>query len=121
MLHQGTEKNMLYRCNLETFQGNEVVNIVIYGYKICSNFLWNATVWYYLFMHELFISKSKFHGYGILHDVFFFFSKEGLKDTDTVLFLTTVFPYILLALHIISPYLQLCNRLILFHEVILSS
>ena len=111
---------MLYCCNLEMFQGNEVVNIDIYGYIIFSNFLWNATVWYYLFMHELFISKSKFHGYGILHDVFVF-SKEGLKDTDAVLFLTTVFPYILLALNIISSYLQLCTRLILFHEVILSS
>ena len=53
--------------------------------------------------------------------MFFFFSKEELKDTDPVLVLTTVFWYILLALHIISSYLPLCARLILFHEVILSS
>ena len=46
LLHEGIEKNLLCRCNLETFLGNKVVITDMYVYMICRNFLWNATVWY---------------------------------------------------------------------------
>ena len=74
LLHEGIEKNLLCRCNLETFLGNKVITDM-YVYMICRNFLWNATMWY-------FISEPKFQVlHGILHDVF---SKEELKDTGIV-------------------------------------
>ena len=45
LLHEGIEKNLPCRCNLETFLGNKVITDM-YIYMICRNFLWNATVWY---------------------------------------------------------------------------
>ena len=49
LLHEGIKKNLLCRCNLETFLGNKVVITDM----ICRNFPWNATVWYYSFMSFL--------------------------------------------------------------------
>ena len=53
LLHEGIEKNMPCRCNLETFLGNKVVITDRYVYMICRNFLWNVTVRYYSFMSFL--------------------------------------------------------------------
>ena len=53
LLYEGTVKNLLSWCNLETFLGNKIVIIDMYVYMICRNFLWNTTVWYYLFMSFL--------------------------------------------------------------------
>ena len=48
-----TEENLLCWCNLETFLGNKIVIIYIFVYMTLRNFLWNATMWYYLFMSFL--------------------------------------------------------------------
>ena len=53
LLHEAIEKNLLCRCNLETFLGNKVVIMDMYEYMIFWNFLCNATVWYYSFMSFL--------------------------------------------------------------------
>ena len=50
---------------------------LLYVYMICRNFVWNATVWNYLFM-TFFISGSKSQVYGMLHRVFF--KLRGIKE-----------------------------------------
>ena len=61
-----------------------------------------------LFVYELFIIKSKSQVYGILHDVFFFFKRGITGHSYGIVSHVTVVPYLLLALHIISSYLQYC-------------
>ena len=84
---------------------------------ICSNKCldWDRPV---LFVFEFFISKSKSQVYGIESSMIFFFSNEELKDTGIVC--VQYFPCILLAFHINSSHLQLCARMMLLHEDILS-
>ena len=53
LLHEGIKKNLLCRCTVETFLGNDKVITDMCVYMICRNFLWNATMWFYSFMSFL--------------------------------------------------------------------
>ena len=82
---------------------------------ICSNkcLEWDCPVF------EFFVSKSKSQVNGIESSMIFFSNVEELKDTGIVC--VQYFPCILLAFHINSSHLQLCARMMLLHEDILSS
>ena len=93
-----------------------IVIIDMFVCMICSN----KSLEWVLFVFEFFISESKSQVYGIESSMmFFFFSNEELKDTGIVC--GQYFPCILLAFHINSSHLQLCARVMLLHEDILSS
>ena len=95
-----------------------IVIIDMFVYMICSNksLELDRPV---LFVFEFFISESKSQVYGIESSIMSFFSKEELKATGIVC--VQYFPSILLAFHINSSHLQLCARMMLLHEDILSS
>ena len=70
-----------------------------------------------LFVYDFFVSESKSQVYGMLQRVVF--KLREIKEHRYCLII--VFPCILIAFHTNSSYLQLCARMMLFHEDILSS